>query len=65
MKEQLEQEIMERVDKKEGDLIHYLRHHPVVRKEAETTKLRVVYNASAKSRKGDRSLMNVYTQDHH
>ena len=55
MKEQLEQGIMERVDK-EGDLIHYLPHHPAVRKEAETTKLRVVYDASAKSRKGDRSL---------
>ena len=55
MNEQLEQGIMERVDKKEGDLIHYLPHHPVVRKEAETTKLRVVYDASAKSRKDDRS----------
>ena len=56
MKEQLEQGIMERVDKKKGDLIHYLPHHPVVRKESETTKLRVVYDASVKSRKGDRSL---------
>ena len=29
--------------------VHYLPHHAVVRKDKATTKLRVVYNASARS----------------
>ena len=28
--------------------LHYLPHHPVVRKDKETTKVRVVYNSSAR-----------------
>ena len=32
----------------EGGRVHYLPHHPVVRLDKDTTKLRVVYDASAK-----------------
>jgi len=34
--------------KREGE-VHYLPHHAVIRQDKETTKLRVVYNASARS----------------
>ena len=36
--------------------VHYLPHHAVVRKERETTKVRVVYDGSAKQSKDERSL---------
>ena len=39
----------------EGEF-HYLPHHGVVRQESETTKLRIVYNGSAKAVGDDYSL---------
>uniref|UniRef100_A0A915LTX2 Uncharacterized protein n=1 Tax=Meloidogyne javanica TaxID=6303 RepID=A0A915LTX2_MELJA len=53
--EQFEKGLIERVDPLEdkysvGRKIHYLPHLPVVRKDKEHTKLRIVYNASAKKR---------------
>ena len=56
MKEQLANNIMEPVEETEKKEVHYLPHHPVVRESAETTKVRIVYDASAKARKGDKSL---------
>ena len=51
IKEQLEKGIIEAVDvsKPTPDKVHYLPHHAVVRTDKTTTKLRVVYDASAKS----------------
>ena len=58
IKEQLEEGIIEKVtdenETKEGT--HYLPHHPVIREQAETTKLRVVFDASAKVSKSKLSL---------
>ena len=51
IKDQLEKGIIETVQVGEptSDRVHYLPHHAVVRQEKTTTKLRVVYDASAKS----------------
>ena len=31
-----------------GEAIHYIPHHPVIRDQAESTKMRIVYDCSAK-----------------
>ena len=51
IKDQLKRGIVEVVDerKPQNNLVHYLPHHPVVREDKSTTKLRIVYNASVKS----------------
>ena len=57
IKEQLKEGIIEEVlEKPTGSRITYLPHQAVVRKDAETTKVRVVYDASAKPSKNARSL---------
>ena len=49
---QVQQGVIERVVKNsENTLKHYLPHHPVLTPAKNTTKLRVVYDASVKSRK--------------
>ena len=47
--EQLEQGVVEKVPEKAEGKEFYLPHRAVVREEAETTKLRVVYDASARA----------------
>ena len=58
--EQCKSGIIERVPdevlKEEIKGIHYLPHHAVVRKDGETTKVRIVYDGSAKSTKNELSL---------
>ena len=52
IKDQLNKGIIERVDSSEPSITgrtHYIPHHPVIRRDKETTKLRVVYDASAKT----------------
>ena len=51
IKEQLAKGIIEPVlpNEKTDNLVHYLPHHGVVRVDKDTTKLRVVYDASSKS----------------
>ena len=39
-----------------GTKKHYLPHHPVLIPDKETTKIRIVYNASAKARSASRNL---------
>ena len=52
IKEQLASGVIERVEEPgKADSVHYIPHLAVIRKEASTTKLRVVYDASAKSGK--------------
>ena len=50
--EQLEDGIIEEVydlNISDGPHVHYLPHHAIIRYDKETTKVRVVYDASAKS----------------
>ena len=67
IKEQLENEIIERVDQPEGTVceetnVHYMPHHGVVRKDKDTTKLRVVYDGSAKPKPDDLSINDCLDQ---
>ena len=51
IREQLKQKIVEVILESDNDppVIHYLAHHAVIRREKSTTKVRIVYDASAKS----------------
>ena len=50
MKEQLENGILEPVpDVPTGNIIHYIPHQAVIREESESTKMRIVYDCSAKN----------------
>ena len=52
IKEQIKSGIVEEVSKPEcGEVgrVHYLPHHAVIRRDKETTRLRIVYDASCKS----------------
>ncbi len=67
IKEQLENEIIERVDQPEGTVceetnVHYMPHHGVVRKDKDTTKLRVVYDGSAKPKPDNLSINDCLDQ---
>ena len=55
IKDQIKQGIIEEVpDHPTGERIHFLPHHPVIRENAESTKVRVVYDGSAKKEKETR-----------
>jgi hypothetical protein len=49
MKQRIVQ-LVEDPNKTEGDRIHYLPHHAIVKIERATTKVRIVYDASSKSK---------------
>ena len=58
IEEQLKKGIIEKVDirEKSGYRVHYLAHHPVITPHKDTTKVRVVYDASARSNVSSNSL---------
>ena len=58
LQDQLEKGIIEVVPEQDSGetLKHYIPHHEVVTPEKTTTKLRIVFDASAKTRKANRSL---------
>lgn len=51
IRDQLQNGIVEEVQptEKEPDKVHYLPHHAVIRRDKNTTKVRIVYDASSKS----------------
>ena len=58
IKDQLKEHIIEEVDEtiNNGNQLHYLPHQAIIRTDAETTRLRVVFDASAKLGKHSHSL---------
>ncbi|XP_053395800.1 uncharacterized protein LOC128555967 [Mercenaria mercenaria] len=57
IEDQLNKGVIEKVSYKVQDgMTHYIPHHAVINPEKLTTKLRIVYNASSKTRKENKSL---------
>ena len=58
IQEQLSKGIIEKVtsDSEEGPIKHYIPHHPVITPSKSTTKMRIVYDASAKTKRSEQSL---------
>ena len=64
IKDQEEKSIIERVTSSEDIEVgktHYLSHHPVIRQDKDTTKVRIVYNVSAKNSSGTSLNSCLYT----
>ena len=60
MCEQVEQGIIERVpDEQTGEIVHWIPHQPVIREDSESTKLRNVYDCSAKVSLQEPSLIDL------
>ena len=56
IKDQLAQNIIERVTSEPVGREVYIPHKPMIRKSAESTRIRVVYDASAQARRNEPSL---------
>ncbi|XP_060570805.1 uncharacterized protein LOC132729079 [Ruditapes philippinarum] len=57
IQDQLSKGVIEKIDRSSmSDLVHYIPHHAVITPHKSTTKLRVVYDASAKSDRNNKSL---------
>ncbi|KAF0154889.1 MAG: Pao retrotransposon peptidase domain-containing protein [Ignavibacteria bacterium] len=56
IQDQLKKNIIEKVEEKSPFPKHYIPHHPVITPQKNTTKVRIVYDASAKTRKDNPSL---------
>ena len=56
IKDQLNKDIIERAPIGNEERVHYIQHHAVINPDKRSTKIRIVYDASAKTRKGNKSL---------
>ncbi len=43
-------QVVEKPERMDGERVHYLPHHAKIRRDKQTTKLRVVYHASVRSK---------------
>ena len=56
IKDQLSKGVIEKVDEKNGNSKHYIPHHAITTPEKSTTKVRIVYDVSLKTKKNMKSL---------
>ena len=57
MEAQIKEGILESIpEEPSGQIVHYVPHQPVIREDAESTKMRIVYDCSARSSPEDPSL---------
>ena len=64
IEDQVKQGIIENIDDKtvQGEIKHYTPHHGVIKPKSRTTKLRIVYDASAKAKKTNLSLNEFFIE---
>ena len=63
IQDQLEKGVIEKVNTTSADAAkHYLPHHAIINPQKPTTKLHVVYDASAKAKRGNKSLNECLTE---
>lgn len=61
MEEQLSKVVIEKVERNiASGMVHNIPHHAVITPHKSTTKLRVIYDASAKKKKEDKSLNECF-----
>ena len=65
IKDQLTEGIIKRVTNQPSGKEYYISHKPVIRENAESTKMRIVYDASAKSNGSSPSLNKCLETVHH
>ena len=64
LQDQLKKDIIDKADSKKRNcaLVHCIPHHAAIKPNSNTTKVRIVYDASAKSKKGNKSLNQLYSK---
>ena len=55
IKDHLSKGVIEKVEEKNGNRKHYITHHAITIPEKSTIKVRIVYDASAKTKKNMKS----------
>ena len=63
IKVQLSKGVIEKVQEKNGSMKHCIPHHAITTLEKSTTKVRTVYDASAKTKKNMKSLNECLYRD--
>ena len=63
IKDQLSKGVIEKDEEKNGNRKHYIPHHAIITPEKSTTKVRIVYDAPAKTKMNMKSLNESLHRD--